>query len=248
MTTAAAATTRVSERRGDRAQRPQAAQPAEPQRREPHGDVLRLQRMAGNRAVTHLLASGRPSLQRKCASCASGGATCEHCAEEDKRLQRKAAGGQPRGRLSHVHQLLRTPGEVLNPAVATSMGDRFGADFSSVRVHRDSGAAESARRVDALAYTVGGHIVFGRGQYDPDSGPGQRLIAHELTHVLQQGGGGLPPRGLAVDDNPAREAEADRAASSATDGARHPAASTQRTAPSVVARQATVSMGLNAAM
>jgi hypothetical protein len=59
-------------------------------------------------------------------------------------------------------------------------------DFSKVRVHTDSRAAESARAVGARAYTVGQRIVFGEGQYDPETGPGQGLLAHELVHTIQQ--------------------------------------------------------------
>ena len=66
---------------------------------------------------------------------------------------------------------------------------RFGHDFDHVRVHTDRTAAESARAVSARAYTVGGDITFGPGQYAPDASEGRRLIAHELTHVVQQSGG-----------------------------------------------------------
>lgn len=76
---------------------------------------------------------------------------------------------------------------------------RFGHDFSQVKVHSDARAAESARGVNALAYTVGRDIVFGAGQYTPKTTKGRRLLAHELTHVLQQRGankgGGIGPRG-----------------------------------------------------
>jgi hypothetical protein len=66
------------------------------------------------------------------------------------------------------------------------MESRFGHDFSSVQVHNDSRASESARAVDALAYTVGPNIVFREGQYRPDTPVGQLLLAHELTHTIQQ--------------------------------------------------------------
>ncbi len=65
------------------------------------------------------------------------------------------------------------------------MESRFGHDFSRVQVHTDAGASESARSVNALAYTVGDHIAFQSGQYNPWSGTGRRLLAHELTHVVQ---------------------------------------------------------------
>jgi len=66
------------------------------------------------------------------------------------------------------------------------MEARFGYDFSGVRVHTDSGAVESSRAIDAHAYTVGQDIVFGAGKYSPGSTEGRKLIAHELTHVVQQ--------------------------------------------------------------
>ena len=66
------------------------------------------------------------------------------------------------------------------------MEPRFGHDFGQVRVHTDSSAAESARAVDALAYTMGKDIVFARGQYAPHTSAGQDLLAHELAHTIQQ--------------------------------------------------------------
>jgi hypothetical protein len=83
--------------------------------------------------------------------------------------------------LDMVGEVLRSPGTALTSPAREAMEGRFGADFSDVRVHRDATAAASAQAVDALAYTVGNHIVFGSGQE-----PGGRLLAHELTHVLQQ--------------------------------------------------------------
>lgn len=68
---------------------------------------------------------------------------------------------------------------------------RFGADFSQVRVHTDSRAAETAKSINARAFTVGRNIAFGGGQFAPDSQDGRRLLAHELTHVVQQNGGQL---------------------------------------------------------
>ena len=65
---------------------------------------------------------------------------------------------------------------------------RFGADFSAVRVHNDGEAHAAARSIDARAFTVGNHIAFGEGQYEPSSAGGKKLLAHELTHVLQQSG------------------------------------------------------------
>lgn len=66
----------------------------------------------------------------------------------------------------------------------------FGHDFTRVRVHDGGSAAASAAAVGARAYTAGPHVVFGSGEYRPDSSVGRRLLAHELTHVVQQGAGG----------------------------------------------------------
>ena len=87
-----------------------------------------------------------------------------------------------------VHDVVRSPGTQLDRASQTFFGPRFGRDFSHVRIHDDHWAAESARSVDALAYTVGEHIVLGNGQSGHASESGRQLLAHELTHVVQQGG------------------------------------------------------------
>jgi hypothetical protein len=70
------------------------------------------------------------------------------------------------------------------------MEPRFGFDFSHVRVHADSHAAEAARTVNARAFTLGSSVVFGAGRYAPGTSEGRQLLAHELTHVVQQGSGG----------------------------------------------------------
>ena len=85
-----------------------------------------------------------------------------------------------------VHDVLRSPGQPLDQATRAFMEPRLGADFGDVRVHNDSRAAESARAVNALAYTVGNDVVFSAGPSTPWSQSGGRLLAHELTHVLQQ--------------------------------------------------------------
>jgi hypothetical protein len=85
-----------------------------------------------------------------------------------------------------VHEVLRSPGWPLDFTTRAEMESRFGYDFSGVRVHTDARAAESARAVNALAYTVGQDLAFSHGQYEPGSQDGKRLLAHELTHVVQQ--------------------------------------------------------------
>jgi len=87
-----------------------------------------------------------------------------------------------------VDRVLAGPSQPMDAAVRFDMEQRFGHDFSLVRVHSGAAAAQSARDVSAHAYTVGNHIVFGEGTYAPSTLGGRRLIAHELTHVVQQSG------------------------------------------------------------
>lgn len=77
-------------------------------------------------------------------------------------------------------------GQPLDPATRAYMEPRFGHDFSQVRIHTDAKAAESTQWVNALAYTIGKDVVFGAGQYTPRTMRGKKLLAHELTHVVQQ--------------------------------------------------------------
>jgi hypothetical protein len=85
-----------------------------------------------------------------------------------------------------VHDVLRSPGQPLDEATRAFMEPRFGYDFSQVRIHNDAQAAESARMVNALAYTIGANVTFAEGKYQPTRETGRRLLAHELTHVMQQ--------------------------------------------------------------
>ena len=86
-----------------------------------------------------------------------------------------------------VNQALSSAGQPLDAATQETMEARFGTDFSDVRVHADEQAKDSAQAIHARAYTVGSDVVFGEGQYQLGTRDGQRLIAHELTHVVQQG-------------------------------------------------------------
>ncbi len=107
-----------------------------------------------------------------------------------------------------VRSVLSRSGEALDPAVAADMSARLGADLSDVRIHRDATASDSARAVNANAYTVGSDIVFQSGQYDPASPAGQRTLAHELTHVVQQRAGAVD--GTEVGDGLALSHPSDR--------------------------------------
>jgi Domain of unknown function (DUF4157) len=94
--------------------------------------------------------------------------------------------GQMQAAPVSVERSLDSPGSPLNPPVRRTMEQHFGHDFSRVRVHSDDASGMSARQINAQAYTSGDHIFFGAGRFSPDSLAGQRLLAHELTHVVQQ--------------------------------------------------------------
>ncbi len=129
----------------------------------------------------------RPRIQRVCSKCDEE--LRRHPEEEEGIFQSQKA---PGGTLAVTSELeagldaVRGGGQPLPEFVRAFFEPRFGYDFSQVRVHTDPRAAASARAVNALAYTVGRDVVFGSGQYAPRTSAGQRLLAHELTHVLQQ--------------------------------------------------------------
>jgi hypothetical protein len=134
-------------------------------------------------------AAGR-LLQRKCAcgKNTGGGGDCGKCADKGKRIQRRASreGAFDASATKSVGDVLRSQGSPLDNATRSFMESRFGRDFSGVKLHTDSRAGESARAVGALAYTVGRDVVLDSAHYSPGSASGRRLLAHELTHVLQQ--------------------------------------------------------------
>jgi|GEM_PF-6932143 len=118
-------------------------------------------------------------LQRKCAA----------CEEHDKLIARKETmGGASPQVTPSVHTVLDSPGHSLDKSTRSFMESRFGYDFGDVRIHNDVLANESSKDIHALAYTHGKHVVFAAGQYQPDTPQGKKLLAHELTHVVQQGG------------------------------------------------------------
>jgi hypothetical protein len=108
------------------------------------------------------------------------------------------ASGQAGTGFASVDRVLSTPGRPLDSVLRHDMEQRFGYDFSHVRVHSGGAAEQSARDVDAQAYTVGHDIVFGTGRDAPRTDAGRRLLAHELTHVVQQSGTGRSADGAAA--------------------------------------------------
>jgi hypothetical protein len=155
----------------------------------------------------------RGILQRKCACGGSSGVDgeCAECRRKRLTLQRRST--QQPG-LSTVppivHDVLRSPGQPLDHTTRAFMEPRFGYGFSQVRVHTDAQATDSAQAVNALAYTVGRDVVFGAGQYAPQTSEGRRLLAHELTHVVQQNNGNnIQTQSLISDHTDVYEREAD---------------------------------------
>lgn len=135
-------------------------------------------------------AAVRGLLQRTCA-CGThtfGGGECDDCRRRGGEPLRRAANGRAPGDGDVppiVYDTLRSPGRPLDASARDFFEPRFAHDFSGVRAHTDERAAQSARAVGALAYTLGNHIVFGEGQYAPETPVGLRLFAHELAHVTQ---------------------------------------------------------------
>jgi hypothetical protein len=121
---------------------------------------------------------------------------CTECEEEGNglKLQRKessAAAAQITPSVSASINALKGGGQPLPASTRAFFEPRFGADFSYVRVHTDVHAARTADSINARAFTLGGDIAFAAGQFSPDAPEGQRLLAHELTHVVQQGAAGM---------------------------------------------------------
>ena len=154
------------------------------------GDVFEQE---ADRVSDQVMRTPEPQVQRACAC----GGRCPKCQagqphHEHEGMQIQRAGSDSLGQTEApplVHEVLRSSGQPLEPGTRDFMESRFGYDFSRVKVHTDSRAAASSQAIQARAYTAGDNVVFGSGQYAPHTESGQRLLAHELTHVVQQGGG-----------------------------------------------------------
>ncbi|WP_167088121.1 eCIS core domain-containing protein [Massilia frigida] len=127
------------------------------------------------------IGTGPVALERKCAACDDD--------YDNTTLARQAAFDGPENDID-TGAAVRTAasgGAPLSSALRAYFEPRFGHDFSAVRVHADREAAAAARSVQARAYTYRSHVVFAAGEYAPATEQGKRLLAHELTHVVQQG-------------------------------------------------------------
>lgn len=118
----------------------------------------------------------------------ASGASGDECAAQSMPIMRSVTAANTRSVAapSVVHQVLRSPGQALDQSTRAFFESRMGHDFSGVRVHTNLEAAGSASAVAARAYTVNSNIVFGEGEYAPQTESGRRLLSHELVHVIQQ--------------------------------------------------------------
>jgi hypothetical protein len=170
-------------------------------------------------AVSSRLTSSGRAVQRKC-RCGGTCAKCQaehqgdghsHVQRESEAAQISSLGASPASPEMTappiVDEVLRDPGQPLDVATRVSLEPHFGEELLRVRLHSDTLAERSAHELNARAYTVGNHIVFGPGQYVPGTHDGRRLLAHELTHVVQQSN-----NKLGLQRQPAKNSEEDRAA------------------------------------
>jgi Domain of unknown function (DUF4157) len=150
------------------------------------------QEQEADRISKQVMRMPEPQLQGACAC----GGTCPHCKTDQlgqgqERLQKKDAGSGDLGLIASppiVDKVLGSPGQPLDAETRAFMEPRFGHDFTKVRIHSGPAAERSARDLNAAAYTVGPDIVFSEGRYAPHTSTGRHLLAHELTHVVQQSG------------------------------------------------------------
>ncbi len=164
-----------------------------------------------SRAISALPAS-RALVQRKC-SC---GGTCERCRHQKLALERSAATAPVTA--DKTQGVPRSSGQELDRDTRAFMERSLGHDFGRVRVHTDRRAAESAHRLNALAYTVGRHVVFGASQFAPRTSQGRKLLAHELVHTVQQGQAEATSASEVAPAASDRETEADGIVAGMADG------------------------------
>jgi len=185
--------------------------------------------------------TGAIALQRQCAcgQHTASGEECQDCRKGRLTLQRRGNGDAGNGFAPPiVHEVLRSPGRPLPGAARSMMEAGLGHDFSRVRVHTDGRAADSARAVRALAYTVGHNVVFAAGQFSPATTSGRKLLAHELTHVAQQGAVGHVPNRIPLNNDAKYESEANRAGEAVTSQGPGPQAIQSGAAPAIMRQQA----------
>lgn len=147
----------------------------DPYEKEADAVADKVMRMADKNTLVSLISP--VDVKRKCAMC-----------EEEEKLQRKELSSSNNATSTPliVEQALSSGGSPLDNGTKSFMEERFGYDFGNVKIHTGPIAAKSAQSINALAYTSGNSVVFNEGQYSPNDEKGRRLLAHELTHVVQQ--------------------------------------------------------------
>lgn len=134
--------------------------------------------------------SPAPAIQTKCDHCEGLPVQekCEHCQEQEKlQMKEMDTGGKHDPALESKILSSQGTGQSLPDITKQEMGSGFGADFSKVNVHDNPGSHQMSSALSAKAFTVGADIYFNKGQYNPGSRAGKSLLAHELTHTIQQG-------------------------------------------------------------
>ena len=151
-----------------------------------------------------------PFIQRKCDQCEEEGVVrkkelpviqkkCSACDEEEKKIDRKPlssfiqkkendGNSTATDAVASGIESTRGSGSAMDDETRSFMETRFGADFSGVKIHNGSNAAHLSNKIQAQAFTVGNDIYFNEGKYAPESDAGKHLLAHELTHTIQQAG------------------------------------------------------------
>lgn len=150
------------------------------------GDVYEQE---ADRVAAQVMRMPEPQLMRQCA-CGGKCTKCRNGETDEKHLQTKSTRAVETGGMTAppvVHEALSSSGRPLDSSTRAFFEQRFGYDFSKVRVHSDELSSAAAAAVNAKAFTVGNDIVFGGDHYSPMSDRGRWLLAHELTHVVQQG-------------------------------------------------------------
>ena len=144
--------------------------------------------------MAHTIMRAHAGLPASHCSCAGDDEMCEECQRQaEGTIQRHADVSDAPAQVPQiVRDVLGSQGRPLDAATRGFFEPRFGHDFSDVHIHTGADAASSARSLNAHAYTAGSDIVFASGQYSPETSSGRALLAHELTHVVQQDLGALP--------------------------------------------------------
>ena len=140
----------------------------------------------------------------------------------EEAVQRMGPAGET-GVPDSVRDVISSSGQSLDASIQRAMEDRMGDSLGDVRIHTGPQAASACEEINARAFTVGNHVAFNSGEYDPESAEGQHVLAHELAHVRQQTGGAvsmLPQEdvGLEIDPDPALEREAEETAQRVMEG------------------------------